>query len=84
MFVLEPAPLDGVDLDAEVLSITARDVAAWDASRASDDELLRRAVALEQVRRLLDAGSCHVLAELDRRGTTDERAGLRTAHVAGA
>ena len=78
MFVLERTPLDGVDLDAEVLSITARDVAVWDASRASDDELLRRAVALEQVRRLLDAGSCHVLAELDRRGTTDERSGLRT------
>ncbi len=73
MFVLEQP-----DLDTEVLSITAGDVASWDATCATDDELLRRAVALEQVRRSLDAGSCHVLAELDRRGTTDERTGLRT------
>jgi transposase InsO family protein len=78
MFDTDLAPLHGADLDAAVLSIAARDVAARDASGASDDELLGLAVSLERVRRFLDAASCHVVAELDRRGTTDERAGLRT------
>ena len=40
MFDHDDAPLHGADLDAAVLSVAARDVAAWDASRASDDELL--------------------------------------------
>lgn len=58
-----------------------------DAPTADDDELMAAALLIERARRALDAASTRVLGELDARGTTDVRQGMRTprwlAHHAG-
>jgi hypothetical protein len=69
----------------------ARSLGEWtarlDAPSADDDELMDAALLIERARRTLDAASARVLGELDARGTTDLREGMRTprwlAHHAG-
>ena len=62
-----------------VASAALGSLAGLDVSGLSDDELLGGALALERVQRRLDVVRTHVAGELDARGTTDERHGLRTA-----
>ncbi len=82
------APADfGIDLD---LALTdgalavgtvehfARVAVDADVRECEDDTLLALAGSLERSRRVLEATSLHVLAELEARGLTDERVGLRT------
>jgi hypothetical protein len=58
-----------------------------DAPTLDDDELMAAALLIERARRALDAASTRVLGELEARGTTDLRHGMRTprwlAHHAG-
>ncbi|MFM7062396.1 MAG: DUF222 domain-containing protein [Actinomycetes bacterium] len=61
------------------LSEAAAKAAGLDVSLASDDDLLAMAPLLEGVRRAVAAALGSSLAELDVRGTTDERFGHRTA-----
>jgi hypothetical protein len=81
------AVLDELDFDAirsdesvaaGVFEQVGRVVARGDVPGMSDDDLLGAVGALQRTRRQLDAGEAHVLAELDARGITDERRGLRT------
>ena len=65
--------------DTVPLVEAAAKVAAFDVALACDDELLEMAPLLEQARRAVDAALGSSLGELDRRGTTDERFGHRTA-----
>ena len=67
----------GFDL-TEVLHALER-AAAADASAVDERELAVAVLQLEQARRFLDAASCHALAELDARGTTDRCFGLKTS-----
>ncbi|MFM7065178.1 MAG: DUF222 domain-containing protein, partial [Actinomycetes bacterium] len=66
--------------DLVPLSESAGKAAAFDVAGASDDELLAMVPLLEQARRAVDAALGSSLAELDVRGTTDERFGHRTAN----
>ena len=88
MFVETEPPVGGATTDAAVgpggspvgvASEALGSLAGLDVSGLSDDELLGGLVALERVQRRLDVVRTHVAGELDARGTTDERHGLRTA-----
>ena len=57
----------------------SRKAAGADALLASDTELCDGVLALEEVRRLVDAAEAHVLAELDARDVCDSEFGLSTA-----
>ena len=89
MFDTESASVDlppTNPLDLDPLLTALRSFAVWDSSASTEDELLRLAPQTEQLRRLLDSFSCHLLAELDSRGSTDSEDGMRTgpwlAHLA--
>ena len=69
---------DGGFGELGALVVEARGVARWDATSGGDDELLERFAAVEAARRALDAASAELVAELDGRGTCDERFGFRT------
>lgn len=73
-------------LDLDPLLNALHSFAGWNSSAATEDELLGLAPQTEQLRRLLDAFSSHVLAELESRGSTDSVDGMRTgpwlAHLA--
>ena len=88
MFVETEPPVGGTTTDAAVgpggspvgvASEALGSLAGLDVSGLSDDELLGGLVALERVQRRLDVVRTHVAGELDARGVTDERHGLRTA-----
>lgn len=74
---------DGARSDATP-AVVPDDVDAWrtaagvDVAGLDDDELIRALRTAEQVRRAMDAATAHLAAELDARGTTDRRDGLRT------
>ena len=53
---------------------------SFDVAALSDDELVDLVPVLEQARRAVESALGSSLAELDVRGTTDERFGHRTAH----
>ena len=53
--------------------------AATDVTSVGERELAVAVLQLERARRFLDAASCHALAELDARGTTDRCFGLKTS-----
>ncbi|MTA73387.1 MAG: DUF222 domain-containing protein, partial [Actinobacteria bacterium] len=73
-------------LDLDPLLNALQSFAGWNPSAATEDELLGLAPQTEQLRRLLDSFSCHLLAELESRGSTDSVDGMRTgpwlAHLA--
>jgi hypothetical protein len=81
------AVLDELDFDAissdqslalGVFEQVGRVAARGDVRSMSDDELLTGIGAIERTRRQLDAAEAHALAELQTRGVTDDRRGLRT------
>jgi len=80
--VLEELDFEGFGSDQsvalDVLERVGGVVARGDVTGMSDDELLGGVGAVERARRLLDASEAHLLAELESRGVTDERWGLRT------
>ena len=55
-------------------------VLSFEVAALSDDELVDLVPVLEQARRAVESALGSSLAELDVRGTTDERFGHRTAH----
>ena len=54
-------------LDLDPLLNALQSFAGWNPSAATEDELLGLAPQTEQLRRLLDSFSCHLLAELEYR-----------------
>ncbi len=79
MFGVAGEPLDeasaaGVAAAGSVLAT----MASLPAAVLSDGQLAESTLALEQARRFLDAAELACVAELDRRGVTEERFGQRT------
>ncbi|MCX6523671.1 MAG: hypothetical protein NTX58_02735, partial [Actinobacteria bacterium] len=72
--LLEP----GFFAELDSASIALADLAQWDTSVFSGDELCLAVSQIERTRRFLDAASVQVLAELDARGFTDSEYGMRT------
>ncbi len=72
--LLEP----GFFAELDSASIALADLAQWDTSVFSGDELCLAVTQIERTRRFLDAASVQVLAELDSRGFTDSEHGMRT------
>ncbi|MFM7064676.1 MAG: DUF222 domain-containing protein, partial [Actinomycetes bacterium] len=72
---------DLLDADLAGTAVAVRGAAlSFDVAGLSDDELVDLVPVLEQARRAVEAALGSSLAELDVRGTTDERFGHRTAH----
>lgn len=71
----EPSALALVEL--------ARAWAGFNPGDCDHDTLLEASIALETARSLISLGSAHVLDELDQRGVTDARFGLRTDNWVG-
>lgn len=69
----------GIPVDLTPAAATLTAAASADMTALADHDLLQTASRLEDARRVLDAASARVLAELDTRGTTDHDRGLRTA-----
>jgi len=67
-------PIDGVD----EIGVALAALATTPVYPFSDDQLMTSLDALEHHRRLLDATTSHLLAELDRREVPDRRHGLST------
>jgi hypothetical protein len=65
-------------IDHPSLQRLLSEAATADPAAAVDDDLLAAAVGLEAARCRLDAAQAHVLAELERRGTTARELGLHT------
>ena len=65
-------------IDLGPLLAALRSFTSWDSSHATEEELLTLAPQTELLRRLLDSLSCHLLAELDSRNSTDSVEGMRT------
>jgi hypothetical protein len=78
---LEAADLEAADLGVDLAHVlrALEAAAAADVSALGERELAVAVLQLERARRFLDAASCHVLAELDDRRTTDRCFGLRTS-----
>lgn len=64
--------------DSVALIETGRKLAGDDALVCTDDELFEAAVGLGHLVSLVQVAQAHVLAELDARGATDVRFGMRT------
>ncbi len=64
---------------ARVVMDSAADLASVDTEQLSSEDLRDLTLRLEQLRRFVDAGEAHVLAELDQRRVTELRSGLRTS-----
>ena len=71
-----PEPAFFAELDSA--STALADLAQWDTSMFSGEELCLAVTQIEQTRRFVDAASVQVLAELDSRGFTDSEHGMRT------
>ncbi len=64
---------------ARLILDSAADLATLDAGALGSADLRDLTLRLETLRRRIDAAEGHLLAELDTRGTTDARSGLRTS-----